>query len=65
MERMIMFEWLLVVAGVLDGLRTILLRHDMGVDFFNPVAYEAAVRRVHTNSVAWAGCGADPASTLT
>ena len=33
MERMIMFEWLLVVAGVLDGLRTILLRHDMGVDF--------------------------------
>jgi hypothetical protein len=28
-----MFEWLLVIAGVLDGHRTILQRHDMGVDF--------------------------------
>lgn len=29
---MTMFEWLLVIAGVLDGLGTILQRHDMGVD---------------------------------
>lgn len=27
-----MFEWLMVIAGVLDGLGTILQRHDMGVD---------------------------------
>ena len=33
MERMIVFEWLLVIAGALDGFCAILQRHDMGLEF--------------------------------